>query len=135
MKKLFSLFLLISIFSCATEDPDFVEGLDYELKVDETLSFTNENLSIFLSPDIEDSRCPNGVQCVQAGFVKVNLTVKDRTGDYNFILASESNPEGYLTSYETQDHIITLVDVLPYPSINARINPYERYAVLKITRK
>ncbi len=135
MRKLLSLFVLITIFSCNDNDPDFVEGLEYELKVDETLNFSDENLSIFLSSDIEDTRCADGTNCIEAGFVKINLSVNDRTGNYNFSLASIPNPDGFLISYELQDHIITLVDVIPYPTATGRINPSERRAILKIVRK
>lgn len=66
---------------------------------------------------VEDSRCPTGVQCIQAGTVRLLVRIEDRSG----------TREATLTLGEpvalAQGGWLALAAVCPYPSHPQRIPP------------
>lgn len=62
---------------------------------------------------INDSRCPEGAQCMWAGDAVVTVTVGQQT------LELHSNPEvGSSQAAISEDSTLVLEDVLPYPSVS-----------------
>jgi hypothetical protein len=66
-------------------------------------------VNITLNSVVEDSRCPADVQCIQAGRVRVNVTLKSDTDTETRELASDSDPVGF-DSYQ-----ISIENVTPSP--------------------
>jgi hypothetical protein len=65
---------------------------------------------------IEDSRCPHGVQCIQAGTVRVQVKIESPTGTS----MEEFSLGGIIT---TENEILTLVSVRPEKEATQTINP------------
>ena len=83
---------------------------------------------------IEDSRCPEGVKCIQAGNAKIKVTVTSRGGESKtFELNTNLGPKG-----ETfEGYAINLVSLTPTPKDNIRINRNgytATFAVSRLTR-
>lgn len=80
---------------------------------------------------VEDSRCPEGVNCIQAGNAKIKVTVKMRGGESKtFELNTNLGPKG-----ETfEGYTINLVNVTPAPKNNVRINRNSYTATFTVSR-
>ncbi len=122
MKKLFLLLLTSTslIIACDSSPSIDPEG-KIELNKGDKKSWqvNKETLSIKLL-DIQDSRCPTGVNCIRAGEVIVSLDVNFgnfKNSETQLCIGCESNmniPE----MIKIDSHILKLSDVLPYPDIN-----------------
>lgn len=68
---------------------------------------------------LEDSRCPRGTQCIQAGAARIQIEASGAGGAAKmFELKTNASPKSiYYRGYE-----ITLTDVNPAPANNIRIN-------------
>ena len=64
--------IAIALFSCQSDSID-AKLSDKTLKYEETLTLTGGSLTF---ADIEDSRCPEGVQCFRAGEAIVTLQTR-----------------------------------------------------------
>ena len=81
---------------------------------------------------VEDSRCPEGVDCIWAGNGKISLTAKrDRHKSVSFELNTMTEPKSFV--YENYE--ITLVNLAPYPKSDKTIRPGDYLATLKVTKK
>jgi len=70
---------------------------------------------------VEDSRCPEGSNCVWAGVAKVNLEIMGTyTRPQTIELASARNPANIPTSTEFNGYTITLKEVHPYPKTDIK---------------
>ena len=81
---------------------------------------------------VEDSRCPEGVDCIWAGNGKITLTVKQgKHKSVSFELNTNTEP----LSFIYQGYAITLVKLAPYPKDGVAVKKAEYVATLKVTRK
>ena len=80
---------------------------------------------------IEDSRCPEGARCIQAGNARIKVMVSRRGGESKtFEMNTNLGPKG--ETYE--GYAINLVSLTPTPKDNIRINPNGYMATFTITR-
>ncbi len=80
---------------------------------------------------IEDSRCPEGVNCIQAGNAKIKVTVRMRGGESKtFELNTNLGPKG--ETYE--GYAINLISLTPTPKNNIRINRNGYTATFTVSR-
>ncbi|MBA3600782.1 MAG: hypothetical protein H0W45_05990 [Acidobacteria bacterium] len=83
---------------------------------------------------IEDSRCPEGTNCIQAGNARIKVTVSKRGGESKtFELNTNLGPKG--DTFE--GYAINLVNLTPTPKNNIRINRNgytATFAVSRLTR-
>lgn len=82
-------------------------GSQFELKRGQQASVTGTSLRIRFDAVTEDSRCPQGVQCVWAGNAAVNLRIM--SSETSRTLNTGVDPK----NTTIDDYIITLVDVKP----------------------
>ncbi len=80
---------------------------------------------------IEDSRCPEGTNCIHAGNAKIQIKVSKRGGESKtFELNTNLGPKG-----ETfEGYAINLVNLTPTPKDNIRINRNGYTATFTISR-
>ncbi len=79
---------------------------------------------------IEDSRCPEGTNCIQAGNASIKVTVSKRSESKTFELNTNYGPKG-----ETfEGYAINLVSLTPTPKDNIRINRNGYTATFTISR-
>jgi hypothetical protein len=103
---------------------------EFEIKVGEKVSV--QGLKISFETVAEDSRCPQGVECVWAGNAKVILKVSKagrRTARINLNTGLEPKHKLYY-GYD-----IKLVSLNPYPKKGEKIKGSDYVATLIVTRK
>ncbi len=105
---------------------------EFELKLGQQVLIENERLRISFTGVAEDSRCPEGVQCVWAGNGKVVLRlIKMRKRATMMKLNTGVDPKQ--NTY--QGYEVKLVSLNPYPKKNARIRMKDYLATLVVSRK
>ncbi len=79
----------------------------------------------------EDSRCPEGVDCIWAGNGKITMSVqKGKHKSVSFELNTTTEPKSFIY----QGHEITLVKLAPYPKANVEIKKSQYVATLIVKR-
>ncbi|EAY27727.1 translocation/assembly module TamB domain-containing protein [Microscilla marina] len=107
-----------------TQSPSF--GNEFEMSYGTTVNIKDFDLTF---NEVEDSRCPEGAQCIWAGNVKVNFKV----GGFGFTLTKEAGkPE--LAQTTINDYVVKLVEVTPYPSVGTTINKANYRAKVIVTK-
>ena len=132
------IFLLsvLFFFSCA-EDQNCVDaaiGEEISIQVFDTATYCSENLSITFNAYPNESRCPSNVTCIWAGFVEVELLINQKGKENVLKLSTEPNISGLPVQNKVGDYSIKLIDVMPYPATNIRIDPNEFRVVLLIEK-
>lgn len=130
IKYLMVLFLL-SAMSCEeiVLDKNFTLGKESTFRKDE-LSTSSDGKYTLLITDIQDSRCPKGVQCIWQGevVVKGEFTVNGNKSTFevhSVVKDQNKQPEGYT---------IQVMDAQPYP-INGRENNPENLIVTLLIKQ
>lgn len=80
---------------------------------------------------VEDSRCPQGVDCIWAGNAKVTVKITSRRGESKIF---DLNTNLDTKSVKFDGYEIKLGNVTPYPRSNVRINPSGYTASFTITK-
>ena len=135
MPTLFLFFVLV-FFSCS-EDPDCVDaalGEEISIQVFDSATYCNENLSITFNAYPNESRCPSDVTCVWAGFVEVELLINEKGKETVLKLSTEPNVSGIPVQANVGDYSIKLIDVIPYPATNIRIDPNQFKVILLVEK-
>jgi hypothetical protein len=123
-------------FSCA-EDPECVDaaiGEEISIQVFDTVSYCNQDLSLTFNAYPNDSRCPSDVTCIWAGFVEVELLINQKGKESVLKLSTEPNASGLPVQAKVGEYNIKLIDVIPYPAINVRIDPNQFRVVLVVEK-
>lgn len=130
------LFSVLLFFSCA-EDPACIDtkiGEEISIQVFDTATYCSENLSITFNAYPNDSRCPSDVTCIWAGFVEVELLINQKGKESVLKLSTEPNVSGLPVQNTVGDYSIKLIDVIPYPATNVRIDPNQFRVVLLVEK-
>lgn len=90
-----------------------------------------ENMEVKLLEVIEDSRCPQDVQCVWAGRAKVLVQLIDTTGENTQKEVVFSG--GNVTSLYNENGVeIVLRGLAPYPNASSKIDPKNYYLLMDV---
>lgn len=105
---------------------------EFDLRAGRQATIKDAGLSITFVELIEDSRCPEGVDCIWAGNGEITLFLKKgRHKSVIFKLNTTSEPK----SFTYQGYEISLVKLAPYPKIDVKINKGDYVATLVVKRK
>ena len=107
-------------------------GQEFEMKIDQEALLEGEGLTVRFDSVLEDSRCPEGVDCIWSGNAKIRLKPSKQkqtpaTIELNTDAGAKSSP--YL-NYE-----IKLVGLKPRPKADAKVQPDEYKVTLIVTKK
>lgn len=127
MKKVFLAASLI-VFAAAALAA-FAKRSD-DVKVQVNKQVTTKGLTIEFVELVEDSRCPEDVQCVWAGNAKIKVRVTK--GDKSELVQLEMVNEG--TGPNFGDHRLTLKDLDPKLRSNVRINRNAYVATIEVKK-
>jgi hypothetical protein len=130
------LFLSFLFFSCA-EDPqclDAAMGEEIRIQVFETATYCDDDLSITFNAYPKESRCPSDVVCIWEGFVEVELLINLKGNKSILNLSTEPNVSGHPSQSQVGDFSIRLIDVIPHPATNIRINPNQFKVILLVEK-
>lgn len=131
---LFAFFVFFSIlFAQQSRKAEMIRlGQEFELKINQEAMIEGEGLGVVFESVLEDSRCPEGVDCVWSGNAKIRIrSSKQRQAPANIELNTdlESKSSSYL-NYE-----IRLLTLKPRPKADKAIQPSEYKAALIVTKK
>lgn len=107
-------------------------GQEFDIRLGDTIWIQDELLRIDFQRVAEDSRCPEGVNCVWAGNAKIALRVtKARRRSTQMMLNTMLNPKQ--SSYRGYE--VKLVKLEPHPQKGVRLRRREYTATLIVSRK
>ena len=132
-----AIFSVLFIFTTAWSQPlsgGKEVGLDqeFEIRIGERVSIRKEGLTVSFTRVVEDSRCPEGVQCVWAGNGKILLQVskaRRRAATMRLNTGMEPRQDDY------RGYDVKLVSLNPYPKEGVVIKRKEYVATLIVSRK
>jgi hypothetical protein len=105
----------------------------FDLKYNTTASLEEGDLRLTFTDIPEDSRCPEGVDCFQAGQVRVGVEVSTGNDTKAVEYTREAKQKGNVTQ-TVSGFKIHLLEVSPYPKKNQKIKP-EEYTLRLAVRK
>ena len=116
--------------SCNTKGAEL--GREFKLKFGQEVGFREEGLRIEFKSVLEESRCPQGVECIQAGRARISLSLNKANGDSDSVeLTTAANRQ----SATSMGYEIKLVKLEPYPQSKRKINVGSYVATLVVTRR
>ncbi|MEO1259422.1 MAG: hypothetical protein AAFZ15_11525 [Bacteroidota bacterium] len=109
------------------ETNSFNLDVPFQLKVQETAKMVNGDLQLTITGLPEDSRCPQDVNCVWEGQVRLFVTAAIPSGKENLEFKVEKSKMGKVRK-SFGNYAITVEDVQPLPQ-NGLKTPIEDYFV------
>jgi hypothetical protein len=107
-------------------------GREFELKIDQEALVEGEGLTLKFESVLEDSRCPEGVDCIWSGNAKIKL----KSGKQKQTPATvELNTDAGDKSSSYLNYEIKLVALKPRPKADAKVQPNEYKATLVVAKK
>jgi hypothetical protein len=107
-------------------------GQEFDLKINQEAAIEGEGLAVVFESMLEDSRCPEGVDCIWSGNAKIRIrSSKQKHAPASIELNTNVGPKGY--SY--LDYEIKLVALKPRPKADKPVQSDEYKATLIITKK
>lgn len=130
MKKVFLTLIFTLVFGSLCQ-ASAQTSQQLKLRVNNQKSVAGGKLTIKFLSVAEDSRCPEGVNCIHAGNAKIQIKVAKRGGSAkNFELNTNSDPN--IVSFE--GYKIKLENLVPTPKENIRINRNGYTATLIVSK-
>lgn len=127
IKNSFALCLVILGFSCASKDDGTQATL--RLKVNECFDKFENSIRICLDSVVDDSRCPEGFECVWEGdaIAVFTLTKNQNVKSFNLHVNDKFQNDTLIDGFA-----IKLLNVSPYPIANQQINPDDYSVEIRI---
>jgi len=130
---LFAFFAFSPLFAQQPRKAEMIRlGQEFELKINQEAAIVGEGLSVVFESVVEDSRCPEGVDCIWSGNAKIRIkSSKQKHAPAPIELNTNVEPKS--SSY--LDYEIKLVAVKPRPKADKPVQSNEYKAALIITKK
>gem|GEM_PF-1183330 len=130
---LFALFAFSPLFAQQPRKAEVIRlGQEFELKINQEAAIEGEGLAVVFESVVEDSRCPEGVDCIWSGNAKIRIrSSKQKHAPASIELNTDVGPKS--SSY--LDYEIKLVALKPRPKADKPVQPNEYKAALIITKK
>ena len=103
----------------------------FDVKVGQEVTVEGEGLKIGFASVGEDSRCPEGVNCIWAGNAKVAVKLQKGKSTASVDLNTGVDPKRH--SY--MGYEVTLVDLRPYPKVDTTIDKNGYVATLVVSKQ
>jgi hypothetical protein len=130
MKKIFVILILTLLFGSIWQ-ASAQTNQQLKLRVNSQKAVEGGKLTIKFISIVEESRCPEGVNCIHAGNAKIQIKVTKRGGAAKtFELNTNFDPNGI--SFEGYE--IKLANLEPVPKENIRINRNGYTATLIVSK-
>lgn len=101
-----------------------------KVQINKQKKFSKSNLTIKFVSLVEDSRCPEGTDCVWAGNAKIKIEVIKGRAKETFEINTNLGPKG--ATYD--GYSIELISLTPVPKENIRINRNGYVATFTVSR-
>jgi hypothetical protein len=134
---LFALFAFFAFFSTLfaqqSRKAEVIRlGQEFDLKINQKAMIEGEGLAVVFESVLEDSRCPEGVDCIWSG----NAKIKVRSSKQKQTPATiELNTDVETKSSSYLNYEIRLIALKPRPKADKAVQPDEYKATLIVTKK
>ena len=98
-----------------SEELIIVPGEPFSLRHEQSAYYSDAKLQITFDSIVQDSRCPQDVDCIWAGEVQIELLVEMGPEALHPVTLTLGFPADERAVYEIQGYRITLLEVNPYP--------------------
>jgi len=105
----------------------------FPLAVGQKAVIDKTSLEIRFEEILEDSRCPEGVQCIWEGRVSARVEIKDGDSSYKMVLVQPGSTRDYVE--ETYKEYLLSYKITPYPQQNEDIDKKDYRLLLTVSRK
>ena len=125
--------LLLPVISlaCSSEGVTASLGEQFTLPAGKSAVITGESLKIKFVEVTGDSRCPTGVQCIQAGDVKCLMLISYFDSQSSLVFTQQGGND--ITTQDFNVYRITF-KVEPYPQAGKPIKPEDYKMVMTVTK-
>jgi hypothetical protein len=107
-------------------------GQEFDLKINQEATVEGEGLAVTFEAVLEDSRCPDGVDCIWSGNAKIKIrSSKGKQTPATIELNTDAGQK--MSSYLNYE--IRLVGLKPRPKPSEAVRPDEYRAALIIAKK
>lgn len=125
---LLTLFTIIFGFSQIAEARS---NQEIKVQVNNQKSINKNDLTVKFVSVLEDSRCPEGTNCIWAGNAKLKLKLKKKNGAWKTF---ELNTNIEKNDLKFGGYSIKISELTPTPAANVRINPDGYVATFSISK-
>lgn len=125
---LITLFTIISGFSQVAEARS---NQELKVQVNEQKSINSNDLTVEFVSVLEDSRCPEGTNCIWAGNAKIKLKLKQKNGAWKTF---ELNTNIEKNELKFGGYVIKITELTPTPAASVGINPNCYIATFSINK-
>ncbi len=102
------------------------------VKLAEQAIVCDTDLKVELLAVVEDSRCPEGVDCVHAGNAVVRVKVTSRMGEPQIFTFNTMQGD---ETFEFEGYVFSLVALDPYPKEGVELRKEDYTARMKVVKK
>lgn len=125
------IFALLFAFVCGTIETFAAQPEQRQtVQINKQKKFSRSKLTVKFVALLEDSRCPQDVNCIHAGNARIRIEVTGSRGKETFEVNTTLGPKG--ASFE--GYAINLIELTPAPRTNVRINKNGYRATFSVTR-
>lgn len=129
---LFALACAFALSAVAYEKARAGGGVVIKVGQEKRVKVDGDDLRIAFDRVAEDSRCPEGVQCVWQGNARVRLVARNRKGEcVEFDLNTSAGP----SEYEFGEYTIRLARLSPHPTADSKPKPGDYRATVVVVSK
>lgn len=123
--------IVLPVFSlaCSFDELKVSLGNDFTLPVGKTAAINGESLTITFTQVSADSRCPTGVECIQAGSANCDVIFNYKGGEYTVTLNAGSGKDNVVFTDYTIDY-----NLQPYPVSGIKIDPKDYNLRMMVTK-
>lgn len=137
--KLILISLMLLAMNCPGQDSNQASNRpreipldqEFELKIGQEANIKSERLKVKFVSVLEDSRCPKGVNCIQAGQGRVALQVTTPNKKSETVELSTDLPK---QEREFGGYQVKLVSLNPYPKMDNPVKPAEYVLILNVSK-
>lgn len=130
MKTKFILALILTLAFGATFALEAQTVQKQKVQINKQKKFSRSNLTVKFVELVEDSRCPEGTNCIWAGNARIKIEVSKGRNKKTFEVNTNLGPKG--ATYD--GYQIELVALTPVPRENIRINKNGYVATFTVSR-
>lgn len=130
MKIALTLFLLLTSVFAGFQTVEAQTKETQKIQINKQKTFLKSKITVKFLSLIEDSRCPEGANCIHAGNAQIKIEVGKNGEKKIFELNTNIGPKGAIFD----GYAIELISLTPVPAENIRINRNGYVATLAVGR-
>lgn len=137
MKKILAALLItlllftVVLSACSSSQVNVTLGKEFTLTAGKTAVFSDASLKIKFVEVTADSRCPQGVQCIQAGQVDCLMLIDYSDSESSLVFTQMGGGEAAVKNFNV--YAISF-NVEPYPQAGKEIKPGDYKMVMTVKK-